>query len=165
MLEATVKDFWSLYGAEETALVIPTHATRSLSGAVVINARNEWMKEAQRRFPGFKSHLGQVLRKHGNVCAFFYDYTVLTFPIRREWYNPADLELIQQSTAKLADITKMFPALKFYIPKLTDEVLQRGQSHDAMRERISWEIVKPVLAQLSDQVFVMDEGEVHEELA
>lgn len=63
--------------------------------------------EFARRYPDAKATLGQRLQDFGNQVNFLFyrdgvDY--YSFPVKHNWWEVADLELIRQSTLEMADI-------------------------------------------------------------
>lgn len=52
--------------------------------------------------PGFDRVFGRKLQVLGNVPMMFPDYRVFTFPVKHNWYEEADLELIEKSAHTIA---------------------------------------------------------------
>jgi hypothetical protein len=53
--------------------------------------------------PGFDLALGRKLQVLGNEPMLFPDYRVFTFPVKHNWWEEADLDLIDRSARIIAD--------------------------------------------------------------
>jgi hypothetical protein len=51
--------------------------------------------------PGFARQFGQHLTQNGNTPVYFPDWRIYTFPVKHNWWETADLDLILQSFSRL----------------------------------------------------------------
>lgn len=98
-------DFWE---HEADAHVITTNGTIKESGAAVMG--RGVARQAKMRFPGIPMYLGSLLQERGNRVHYLGEWTradgrsynLFSFPVKHNWDEPADLELIAKSAAELA---------------------------------------------------------------
>ena len=101
--------------------------------------------EATQRIPGIAKRLGEWIITNGNVPCWLTTGLV-TFPVKRVWWEKADLKLIEESAAWLRAVaTETLPGHKFILPR---PGCGNGQ--------LAWADVKPLLLSLPDNVFVID---------
>lgn len=50
-----------------------------------------------RAIPGFAKELGDRIVCYGNVPQWFPEHRIWTFPVKHNWWEPADIDLIKQS--------------------------------------------------------------------
>lgn len=98
--------------------------------------------EAAQRYIMLPRKLGVMLKKHGNHVFSFPDCNIITFPVKHQWHEDADLQLIERSVKELR------------------QFLQVGKRYVAPRfgcgnGRLQWEDVKPLLVGLPDSVRVI----------
>lgn len=102
--------------------------------------------EAKQRMPGSDRILGQTIKKYGNHVALFGFYKgkdIFSFPVKHNWWEQADLELIKRSCTELMDRLESWHYVLLPRPGC-------GNGH------LNWEDVKPIIAPLlSDQVYVV----------
>ena len=105
-------------------------------------------KEAALRFPHLPRMLGVVILCGWHRPFAFHNLKIIAFPVKRQWWEKADLELID-SSARL-------------LPLLADEL---GEKQIFMvrpgcgNGRLSWKQVKPILERNLDERFVIVEKE------
>jgi len=106
--------------------------------------------QAVREWPSFPQVLGRRLSKYGNHIheINFHDgirsATFLTFPVKHNWWEDADLVLIAQSVGELVDYTKSHPNLEIVMPR-----------PGCGNGRLLWKNVKPFMTKLPDTVTVL----------
>lgn len=98
--------------------------------------------EASQRYVMLQRELGVMLKKYGNHVASFPIYNIITFPVKHEWHEQADLALIKRSVDEL----------KRFIQAGKRFVMPRAGCGNG---RLQWEDVKPILAVLPDNVRVI----------
>ncbi len=123
-------------------IAIPTNGEVNRYGKAIMG--RGLAREAYQKFPGLAKVLGVRLRQGGNVPYLFSQYKIVTIPVKHEWRENADLDLILQSCRTLKHLT----AINFYplyIPHL-------GCGFG----RLSWVDVRPALeVALSDDFIVV----------
>lgn len=137
MIEAT-GDLWT-YPADFR--VITTNGSIRKDGCAVLG--RGCAREAVQRFPALPQELGTLLTRRGNRLHYFDQYSLFTFPVKREWMLRADLDLIRASTETFVDV--IIPSLTYVMPRA-------GCGNGALR----WADVQPILAVLPDNVIVID---------
>lgn len=48
--------------------------------------------------------IGNAIHKHGNIPVFLTEYNIITFPVKHNWWEQADIELIEQSAKHIVEI-------------------------------------------------------------
>jgi len=101
-------------------------------------------REATQLFPGIQRTLGAAIRKHGNIVQFMGLTNLLAFPVKHNWWERADLELIKLSAASLETIAIPEDYNTFFLPR-------PGCGNGGLL----WENVRPLLEFLPDNVLVV----------
>ena len=71
--------------------------------------------DAKLRFPDLPKELGERIKEYGNVVFTFWDYHIITFPVKHNWWEQADLVLIEKSAKDLKEILR-YNLSQIYIP-------------------------------------------------
>ena len=99
-------------------------------------------KQALIRYPGVDVVLAKNLKDNGNHVSHLYA-GLLAFPVKHNWWEPADMVLIARSAAELARLVDL--GLTYVLPR---PGCGNGQ--------LSWEDVRPVIKDLlPDNVHVI----------
>lgn len=102
--------------------------------------------EAKQRIPGIDKMLGAVIRKFGNhvyPIGTFGGTTVYSFPVKHNWWEKADIELIKRSCKELREYAYGDRVIVLPRPGC-------GNGH------LDWKEVQPVIAPLlPDNVVVI----------
>lgn len=143
MKEATI-DLWE---AEADARVITTNGTIARSGRAVMG--KGCAREAANMCFGVDLHLGHLLAEYGNVPVrlaidFEKGADLLTFPVKHNWWEKADLELIQHSAISLVKRVNMFGYRNVVLPR-----------PGCGAGGLLWKQVKPVIEPLLDERFTV----------
>lgn len=135
-------DLWGLPGFNK--IFITTNGYVNSRGQAVMG--RGCALEAKRLMPGVDKVLGKSIVLRGNHVILFAIHEgkeILSFPVKHNWWEEADIELIKRSCAELMECID--PWHKVLLPRPGC-----GNGH------LSWEDVKPVIAPLlSDQVYVV----------
>lgn len=91
--------------------------------------------EATKRFPKLPRELGDALHEDGNHVHWFPDYNLVTFPVKHNWWEEADLALIEQSAEELYELYNDITGGDIVLP-----------SPGCGNGRLSWEKVREVIA-------------------
>jgi len=122
----------------EFTVVIPTNGTVKKNGACVMG--RGLALQAKTRYPYLQFYLGQRILGYGNHVHEFENFNLVSFPVKHNYYEIADLTLIEQSTNELIkNYTR-----KMYLPEV-------GCGNGGR----SWEEVKPILSKLPDNFTVV----------
>jgi hypothetical protein len=100
-------------------------------------------KEAALKNPKLPKILGDKIKANGNVFQWL-DGNIFAFPVKHNWWEKADLELIKQSARELEGWADDEPNETFLLPR---PGCGNGQ--------LKWEDVKPLLKNLPDNVTVI----------
>lgn len=128
--------------------------------------------EAKRKFPGIDKVLGDLIKENGNVVNLlnweYYDQTgqhlsciLFSFPVKHNWYEKADINLIKQSSEQIAniaagkdwhsweDLAKEWNGVS--LPHIPIVIPRPGCGNGGL----TWEEVKPVIEPILDDRFVI----------
>jgi hypothetical protein len=134
-------DLWEHYGKPNTIVCITTNGVVKTNGEVVMG--RGCAAEAARRFPGIRRVIGDHIRESGNTL-FEPTPGVYTFPVKHKWWEVADPLLIATSTRVLREIAEIRSDVTFILPR-----------PGCGNGRLKWEMVKPLLEGLPDNVLVI----------
>ena len=135
----------NMWNAEGDVYVITTNGFVKKNGEAVMG--RGCAREAVNYWPKFPKWLGEMLYRHGNhVYAFAVEQgvTVLTFPVKHNWYEKADLELIEQSLKELVAEVNSWSYRSVIMPR---PGCGNGQ--------LDWSIVKPLCEKYLDDRFII----------
>lgn len=136
-------ELWDYYGRHHTIVLITTNGTVKKNGACVMGRGCAF--EATQRIPRIAKQLGALIQKHGNVVVELEYERLWTFPVKHNWWERADLELIRRSAETLGQLAQPpHQDLTFVLPRPGC-----GNGH------LTWEVVRPLLAGLPDNVLVI----------
>jgi hypothetical protein len=123
--------------------VITTNGSVRKDGCAVLG--RGCAREAALKFPALPRELGAQLVSHGNRVYFFDHHGggLFTFPVKHQWMEHADLDLIRESTESFA--RQLLKSCTYVMPRA-------GCGNGQLR----WEDVRPILAVLPDNVVVID---------
>lgn len=100
--------------------------------------------QASQKFTTLSKSLGARIRLKGNNVYFWEEFRLITFPVKNNWWETADTQLITKSCIQLAKIAKEFYPL--YMPKV-----------GCGNGKLNWEKVRPLLySYLKDKVVIVD---------
>ena len=127
--------------------VITTNGTVKKSGECVMG--RGCALEAKSFIPNIASYLGDCIQRNGNHVYLLGTYKgaeIYSFPVKHNWYEKADLDLIARSRNELAD--------------LLDPIYLNDKGHVFVMPRpgcgngqLKWEDVKPILEPILDDRF------------
>lgn len=141
-------NLWTYPPKAPDARVITTNGTVKKNGECVMG--RGCALEAARRWPRFPLYLGQQLLQCGNVvldCGIWPSAgapseRIVTFPVKHEWHQTADLDLIRKSAIDLVQLTGTMGWTTIVMPRPGC-----GNGH------LDWAVVKPVLEAVLDDRF------------
>ena len=134
-------DIWD-YHKKGYWVVITTNGYIRKDGACVMG--RGVAKEAARKFPMLPFEIGRSIQQFGNhVFACNPDTRIIAFPVKHNWWEKADIQLIERSCQELAE----FPQ------ELTYYMVRPGCGNGGL----DWLDVKPVLKRYLDDRFIVVE--------
>ena len=113
--------------------------------------------QAAQKFPKLAYEFGGLLKVHGNHVMGFPEYRLLTMPVKHNWYEKADLELIERSCQELKEhVDYLTDSLLF------DKAIERPLVIAMVRPgcgngQLNWIDVKPLIEPYLDDRFVVVE--------
>jgi hypothetical protein len=140
-----IGNLWTYHlpdGSEPDIRVITTNGTVKRNGECVMG--RGCALEAKSRYPDLAFMLGQVIQGLGNEAFWIMtkDGPIITFPVKHNWYEKADLSLIEKSALKIASMHA-----------LEDKTVVMPRP-GCGNGRLDWELnVKPILAPILDDRF------------
>lgn len=143
-MKEIVGNLWD-YHKQGCWVVITTNGTVKTNGEAVMG--RGIALQAKERFPGLSYDLGQEILKLGNILHYWGQEGLLFFPVKHNWWEKADISLIERSAEQLRDF---FDAtIKDYpVPVcLVRPGCGNGQ--------LDWKDVRPVLEKYLDDRFVI----------
>lgn len=146
-------NFWDEPG---DAHVITTNGTVKANGRCVMG--RGIAKQAKSRFPGLDKELGKLLMQRGNCVhplglwslADGRIYNIYSFPVKANWWEKANLVLIERSCAQL---TSCLP------PEHDRIVMVRPGCGNG---QLSWDVVRPLCEQYLNNRFLIVERRKNE---
>lgn len=140
MLEAN-GDLWGFNGVH----VITTNGYVRRDGAAVMG--RGCARQAAVRYPRLPMVLGEALKEMGNQVYYFYEYNIITFPVKHLWSEPAVPGLIIKSAKELMNTIARHSIIE-------NLYLARPGTGNG---QLLWVDVKPLIKDiLSDQVTAVD---------
>lgn len=148
-MKEIVGNIWD-YHAKGHWIVITTSGSVSKDGAAVMG--RGVALQAKQRFPELPEELGYRLSYEGNLPFEFRQYRILTFPVKSEWWQRANVDLIEQSWIHLrCVVVDELTVFRQLIPPIY--MVRPGCGNGGL----DWEDVKPILEKYLDDRFVVVE--------
>ena len=133
-------DLWKI-GANADAIVITTNGTVKKNGEAVMG--RGCAQEAAVRFPDLPKFLGKRLVVFNDVKVFsFGNWTLVTYPVKHEWWQKADMGLIAKSALELVFFAEKHEWENVVMPR-------PGCGNGGL----SWWAVRPILEEVLDDRF------------
>lgn len=134
-------DLWTFH--RRAPICITTNGSVTKHGLAVMG--RGCAREAKERVPSLPALLGDKIRKHGNHVYWWPDLELITFPVKHQWYERADLDLIRKSARVLVFLADEFGWKQVVLPR-------PGCGNGGR----AWETeVKPILADILDDRFLV----------
>lgn len=142
-------DLWDFYNTPNHFICITTNGFVKKNGEAVMG--RGCALEATRIIRGIEAQFGQYIRERGHVPGLLqvnkYGDCVIIFPVKYNWWQPADLDLIRQSSKWLCEEALSDPSNTYVLPR-----------PGCGNGKLDWKIVKPLLEHLPDNVLVITKG-------
>ena len=113
-------------------IVVPTNGYVKKNGECVMG--RGIARQAAIKFPNLPKELGRAIMHTGNRVYVFDGLRIITFPVKHNWWERADPELIEKSANELRD--------GIYIALDELVVMPRVGCGNG---RLSWTVVRPIL--------------------
>ena len=140
-------DLWTFHDAGEF-ICVTTNGFVKANGCAVMGRGTAI--QCVKRYPEAPKKLGDMILRHGNVVSpFLSERKILSFPVKNNWWEKADLELIRKSANGLSMLVDIWSIERVYLPK---PGCGTGQ--------LLWKDVKPILTSVLDDRFVVVELEL-----
>ena len=144
-MREAIGDLWDLARDNGGVILITTNGTIKKNGLGVMGRGVAW--QAKTRYPNsdLERRLGDLLRSVGNVPGIltYQIPPLISFPVKHNWWERADLELIARSARLVAEIAEYIDE-PFWLPR-------PGCGNGGLR----WEQVKPVIEPILDDRFIV----------
>ena len=107
-------------------------------------------KEASDRFSGLAEYFGFMMLEYGNHVLYFHQFGekgIITFPVKHNWSEQADIALIMRSAKELVEMTIPYFEMKeqIYLPR-----------PGCVNGNLKWTAVKPFIKDiLTDQITIV----------
>ncbi|MGD2071981.1 MAG: ADP-ribose-binding protein [Candidatus Thorarchaeota archaeon] len=129
-------------------IVIPTNGFVKKNGEAVMGAG--LAKQSKEKFPDLPKRLGEHIEGQGNVIKVFNEYGLITFPVKTNWWENANLDLIWKSALTLAkefdEPYNLGADINIYMPKV-----------GCGNGKLNWKEVEPIIKnQLGHIVTIVD---------
>lgn len=149
-----------LFSQVVDAICITTNGTLKKNGSVVagagvaLTAKNMW--------PEFPVYLGQLVKHKGNVVHSVMNedrYWIWSFPVKHNYWEKADIKLIEQSCKQLVDLADEFEHFRLLQPITGRNISVALPRPGCGNGRLKWEDVKPICEKyLDDRFFIVEKG-------
>jgi hypothetical protein len=104
--------------------------------------------QAKKRYPWLPEVVGHIVQQKGNhVCLIIRLGDLVTFPVKYNWWEKADLALIERSAHELEELVDIIGATKVALPR-----------PGCGNGKLEWEAVKPILEFLDNRFYVITYG-------
>lgn len=135
-------DLWS-YQFNAT-IVITTNGTIRKDGACVMG--RGVARQAVTLYPSLPHTLGDMIKKGGNHVHYISDPNIFSFPVKHNWWELADVELIKRSVNELVMWVDHHELMFVAMPR-------PGCGNGGL----TWDVVRPLLVDKLDDRFTICE--------
>ena len=140
-------NLWDYYGESLHTICITTNGTIKKNGEAVMG--RGCALEANNKVPGLARQLGHSIDKGGNKVHWLrwdegQNPILLSFPVKHNWWEKADLILIKRSAADLSYLASGEEARTFILPR-----------PGCGNGKLNWKDVKPLIEFMPDNVHVI----------
>lgn len=150
MVEAAFGNIWDFH-SQGKWIVITTNGTVKSDGSCVMG--RGVAKQAKEKHPSLPFCVGDMIKRNGNHVYMFPQYKIITFPVKHNWYEKADINLIEQSTKELKEMILQLDQ-NVSLPSDTFFYMVRPGCGNG---QLNWKDVKPILEKYLDNHFIVVE--------
>jgi len=146
-------DIWD-YHKKGHWIVITTNGNVKANGEAVMG--KGIALQARQRIEWLSYELGRKITENGNKTYWFNEIRIITLPSKHNWWEKADINLIESSIKDLVRIVDaQYPYLKDSDYKKETCLVRPGCSNG----QLDWKDVKPILEKYLDDRFIVVEKE------
>ena len=138
-IKGNIWDYWQ----NNCFIIIPTNGFVKKDGSLVMG--KGLALQAKNTIHNIEYLLGKSIKTEGNKIFILKEARTITFPVKYNWWEKADLNLIEKSAQelkKLADNCSRF--LPIYLPKV-----------GCGNGKLNWKDVEPILDKYLDERFIV----------
>lgn len=126
-------------------IIIPTNGFVKKNGRAVMGRGLALQAKNRFSYLNFSTIFGKRLKMYGNKVWTIPEIRLITFPVKHNWWEIADLELIEKSAEELKFQSKCIFG-EIYLPKV-----------GCGNGKLNWKEVEPILdAELDDRFVIVD---------
>ena len=126
-------------------IVITTNGNVKTNGEAVMGTGVAL--QAKQRYPGLLTVLGKKIGRYGNVPFILPDFRIVTLPVKHDWRERANAQLIED---KIAELEK---AWTLWDDQISLYMVRPGCGAG----QLDWKDVKPILEKYLDNRFIVVE--------
>lgn len=141
-MREVVGNLWDYY-RQGRWVAITTNGTVKANGEAVMG--RGVALQAKRRFPELPLLLGQKLSQYSNIPFILADFRLVTLPVKHDWWEVANLQLIEDS------IFALERAWTLWDDRLSLYLVRPGCGNG----QLDWKDVRPILEKYLDDRFVV----------
>lgn len=108
-----IEVYGDIWGYQADFIGITTNGTVNRKGACVMG-RGVALQAVQHS-PRIALNLGKAILQNGNHVHLLRPY--FSFPVKHEWWQKADIELIRRSAHELEELARLLVPLTFVLPR------------------------------------------------
>lgn len=142
-MKEIIGNLWDFYDRGHH-IAITTNGTVKKNGECVMG--RGVALQAKRRFAALPFLIGDQIQRVGNRLHVFGALHLIAFPVKWNWNESADPDLIHLSAQQLVDYCDAYRISEVYLPR-------PGCGNGGLR----WSVVKPVIAPVLDDRFTIVE--------
>ena len=112
-----IEQHTNMWEVDCDVICITTNGTTKKNGACVMG--RGCALQAREKFPGIDEILGELIKQNGNRVQIVFGFSklIIAFPVKHNWYELADINLIEKSTKQLVRLTNFYGWAKVVLPR------------------------------------------------
>lgn len=136
------EDIWK-YWMNDCVIVIPTNGFVKKDGSLVMG--RGLALQAKNYIHNIEYILGNLVKEFGNTVYYIKEAHIFSFPVKHNWWEKADLELIEKSCNRLST------SIENIITPIIMPKIGCGNG------KLNWKDVEPIIKKyLKDKVVIVD---------
>ena len=141
-MQEVTGNIWKLEG---DWIVIPTNGFVKTNGECVMGRGLAY--QANKKYSNLSYLLGSLIKVEGNHVHLFKYFHLITFPVKHNWWEDADLDLIDLSCQNLLELAndELLTKTRILVPRV-----------GCGNGKLLWSVVKPILEKyFTDDRFIV----------